>query len=190
MYVELGVAALVALLPLPIPALLVLVLLATVSIAIRGGSWLDTAPADTDGALARIGLGLVIGTTIAMFLHFLMGPGTVTILLVHGNQRALVAGLLVALATSVASEMLFRGYVISSMERAWGAAGARAGVIVGALLAVTVASPSSVSAAAGTFVLGIGYALLYLAGRKSLALPIAVHLCLLAQPLIYEFAGW
>ena len=190
MLVELGLAALIALLPLPIPPLLVLVLLASVSIALRGGSWLDTAPGDRAGARAHIGLGLVIGTALAILLHVLIGAGSVSMLLVHGNQRALVAGLLMALATSVASEMVFRGYVIDSMEKAWGATGARMGVIVGALLAVLVASPSTVSAAAGTFVLGLGYALLYLAGRKSLALPIAVHLSLMAQPLIYEFAGW
>ncbi len=187
-WAELLGAGLVVLVPLPVPPLVILVALASVSLALREQSWLSVAPGDAGHAI-RLLLGLPLGLGLGLGLQVLVGPASVSMLLVQGHGRAALAGLLLALATAAANEMFFRGYVISQMPAQLGRARSALGVLVGASLAA-LAESGNLGAALAVFVLGLGFGMLYLAGRGSVALPMGVHLGLLVQPLLFEFAGW
>lgn len=183
---ELGTALLLVLLPLPVPALLPLLILASISLAARGGSFGELG-LSVEGAASRLVLGLCLGAAVASALHVVTGPASSDIMLLRGNRRVLVSGLLLAAASGVATEMVFRGYLIGSMHQEWGQRGASLGVLLGALLSALALQPETLVAGLGALILALGYGLFYLAGGRNLVLPIAVHVAVDAHGLVVEF---
>tara|TARA_R110002096_G_scaffold433887_2_gene653770 strand:+ start:78653 stop:79270 length:618 start_codon:yes stop_codon:yes gene_type:complete len=185
--IEMLVMVVLLVLPLPVPALIPLVVLASVALEVRGLGWshvgLQGKHAARDSAT-----GLVLGLLVASLLPLAVGQAAESdFLLLQGNGRALVAALLLTLALSAASEMLFRGYAIAAATRVWGDSGAIAGLLVGAVSGTIATQPASAGAALGAFVIGLGYGLLYFASGRRLILPITMHFVVDAYPIVLEF---
>lgn len=185
--IEMLVMVVLLVLPLPVPALIPLVVLASVALELRGLGWSHVGLQGKNAARDTV-TGLVLGLLIASLLPLAVGQAAESeFLLLQGNGRALVAALLLTLALSAASEMLFRGYIISAATRIWGASGAIVGLLVGAIVGTIATQPASAGAAIGTFVVGLGYGLLYFASGRRLLLPITMHFVADACPIALEF---
>lgn len=167
-----GGAAAVPLTPTP---LIPMVIAASLILWIGGRSWLDVGLRGGDGTGAMIGLGVAIGA-VAFAALALVDPASLS-----ANQPvsargslgvAAIAGVLAATA-AFAAEMV-RGFVISRLIDLTGrpaAAVAIAAIAWGAIFGL--ARPAE---ALGLAIAGAGFGLLYLAGGKRMALPIAAHL--------------
>jgi len=189
-FAELAAAGVLLLLPLPIPAMIPLVILASIALELRGLGW-NGVGLNAENAL-RDGLtGLLLGLLVASLLPLAVGGGGSgsDFLLLDGNGRVLIAALLLALALSAASEMLFRGYVITAATRIWGANGTIVGLLAGALVSTMALQPTTIGEAFGSFLLALGYGAFYLASGRRLLLPIAVHVTVDGYPIVVEFLG-
>jgi hypothetical protein len=133
---------------------------------------------------------LLLGVLVASVLALAFGrSGASDFLLISGNTRALIAALLLTLALSAVSEMLFRAYVIASAERAWGRSGAYGGAFLGAALSAIAMHPTTAVAALATFVIALGYAAFFFASGRRLLLPITVHFAFDGYPIVLEYLG-
>jgi membrane protease YdiL (CAAX protease family) len=186
---ELAAMALLLLVPLPIPALIPLLVGATLDLSLRGRSWAAVGLGGKDFGRHCL-LGAAIGLAVASVLYFVASASTSSTLLLEGNTSALLPALLLAAAWSAATEMVFRGFVIGSMHHLWGSRAALVGVFVAGLFSALATGPSSSMAAMGALLYGVGYGLLYLAGRRSLALPMAAHMAIEMHTAVVEFGGW
>jgi len=183
-----GMGALL-LVPLPIPAMIPLVILASIALELRGLGWSQIG-LQGSAPLRDSVSGLMLGVLVAGVLALAFGrAGGSDFLLISGNARALIAALLVTLALSAVSEMLFRAYVIASAVRVWGPSGARGGVLIGAVLSTIAMQPTTAVAALASFVVALGYAAFFFASGRRLLLPITVHFAFDGYPIVLEYFG-
>lgn len=185
---EILVAGVLLLLPLPVPAIIPLVILASIGLELRGLGWSQVG-LDGENARRDCLAGCAIGLLVAIVVPLAVGPAGSKFLLLAGNQRALISALLLTLALSAAHEMLFRGYVIASATRIWGASGASVGLLVGASLSTIALQPTTVGEALGYFLVSLGYGAFYYASGRRLLLPILVHFVVDGYPIVVEFIG-
>jgi membrane protease YdiL (CAAX protease family) len=199
-----AVAALVVV-PLPLPSslpigpLIPLVLVASVALWARGQSWADVG---LDGE--RIGAMFVAGVVIgiaAPLIEVAIASPTIQALtsrapessafgMVRGSPGFLITVLVIVTASAAAVEMVFRGYLLTRIE-------AVAGPEIGTALAVTLSAVGSAwldmdgdpGRLFGGIIVGLGFAGLYLAAKRSLVLPIVAHALYDATHLVLVYLG-
>lgn len=180
---ELAAVAALLVVPLPIAVgpLVPLVLLASISLWARGQSW---AQVGLDGE--RIGAmflaGLVIGVAAPLLelavaspiLHVLTAraPESSPYGMVRGSPAFLATMLVIVTASAAAVEMVFRGYLLTRIETRAGTAIAVTASAAGSAWLDADGDPGRL---VGGLILGLGFAGLYLAGKRSLVLPMVAH---------------
>lgn len=184
---ELGAFAAIIALPLPVPTFIPLLVLASVSLWVRADSW-GAMVDSVEHVRIDIATGLAIGTLgqLGLWLMFGSGLDLNTMPVVRGNLSLLITALIITWAgAAIASEMLFRGYLIRRVSDLLGAFGGEfsdrdspgtvtLATMVAALLFGWHVSDGSMHTFVGGTIAGLGYGVLYWS-RKSLILPIAVH---------------
>jgi membrane protease YdiL (CAAX protease family) len=113
-----------------------LLLLSSLSLWLRGASWIDVGLGGAAGSRTGLHalLGVALGALAALAASFLVGPGLAAItsrgldasvlVAVQGNAVALVLGLLVAWVHALGAEMIFRGWLLDRAETLWSASAA------------------------------------------------------------------
>lgn len=189
--IEVAVLAVVPWLELPVPAAIPLLVLASVSLWLRDKGFAQVGLVATPRAWPHFAIGVVLGVAGFVAASAVLGPaGRFAGLAidfnhlppVRGNGAVLLSALVLAWASALAAEMVFRGYVL---DRLLGdlrlspiAAVVIAAVVYGWVLAPGQdpgQDPGTIARFAGAALMGVGYGALYFAGRRNLILPIAFH---------------
>lgn len=171
---ELALVLGAAAIPLAPTPLIPMVIAASLVLWIGGRGWADVGLGGGERPLAMVGLGVVIGAaSIAALL--LVDPNAVAAnqpVAVRGSlEVALMVSILVA-ATAFAAEMT-RGFVISRLIDL--GCGPIVAVAIAAATWAAIFGWANPTGAIGLGAAAAGFGLLYLAGGKRMALPIAAH---------------
>lgn len=197
---ELLLVAAVIAIGFPISVMLPLVVVASASLWLRKSSWVDVG-FDVDeqtgkllavgaalGALAQLANLLVVKPELERLSGRMVELNYLPF--VRGNAAALVNGIILTLALAVATEMVFRGFIIKRVAElvddklvAHGV-----GVVVSAGLFAWAVGEGRMSGVVGAFAAGLGYGYLYLACGRRLVLPIAFHAAFETVGLIFIYA--
>jgi membrane protease YdiL (CAAX protease family) len=185
--VEMALVVLVLVVGFPISTSIPLLVLASLSLWFRGKSWTDVGFSGGDDLPLMIVIGVVLGTATMLATTWVVAPaleasGELAVELsylapLRGNTKLLPTAIVLTLATVFASEMVFRGWLIERIRERFDdpAAGSGVAVFLSAVVYAWAISEGRQAGAVGGFTLGLGFGFLYLAGRRSLVLPIAFH---------------
>jgi gamma-glutamylcyclotransferase len=170
--VELLAIGAVGLIELPVPRAAPLLVLASLSLWIRDRSWTDAGLRADPGWAGLAAAGLVVGAASQLVISIAAGGPVQEQAVAQAGLTAASMVLLLQVAAAFASEMVFRGFLIERLEQV---ASKDAAIAISAIAFAWIAG-GGVLAFGGALVAGLGYALLYIAGGRTLVLPIAVHI--------------
>lgn len=184
---ELALVAAIIAVPLPIPTFIPLLILASVSLWMRSASWGQMVGSGEHFA-SDMAIGVAVGVVAQLGLWLLLGESLDlnTMPVVRGNISILISALIITwVGAAIASEMVFRGYLIRRVSDALGGLGGEfadadsPGTVTLATMSAALlfgwhVADGSLHTFFGGFFAGLGYGVLYFT-RKSLILPIAVH---------------
>lgn len=171
----------------PFSIMLPLLVVASAALWLRKSSWVDVGFDIDDDFLTLVLVGLVLGALAQVGNVLLLKPELESLSgraveLNHlpplrGNASILVNALLLTWGMVVATEMVFRGFVIDRVaalvtdkQVAHGV-----GVVISAGLFAWAVGDARLAGVVGAFIAGLGYGYLYLASGRRLVLPIAFH---------------
>jgi|GEM_PF-5437955 len=171
----------------PISIVLPLVVVSSLALWGRKRSWVDVGLDIPDDFVPLAVVGLVLGAGAQLFNIIALEPQLESLAgravelnympPVRGNAGMLINALLLTWALVVATEMVFRGYIIdrvAALVRDKGVAHG-VGVVVSAALFAWAVGGGRLEGVVGAFIAGLGYGYLYIAGGRQLVLPIAFH---------------
>ncbi len=167
-----------ALAPIATPVLGLLVV-GSISVWTRGGAWFATTRAPTllvagGAAVGAIGLALALAISPALadatgraveWTQFAIARGAL--------QGALVAAVWVA-AFAVATELVFRGWVLTRVRELLPPVGPAGAVVIAAVIEALV-TPGHVGIRVGALAMGLGCGALFVSGGARLAAPLAAR---------------
>jgi hypothetical protein len=171
--VELAIVLAAAAVPFAPTPLVPMVIAASLALWIRGRGWADVG---LRGGAAMVGLGVAIGllslAAVAVIDPHALGAGQP--ITARGSVEILVIASLLAATSAFAAEMI-RGFVIAGFAELFGEREAIWAVAAAALAWVVIFGRGDAAGAVGLASWAIGFGLLYVAGGRRLALPIAAH---------------
>lgn len=169
----------------PVSVMLPLLVLASVALWARKRSWIEVGFDITDDFVHLAMMGLVLGAAAQLFNVAVLKPELESLTgraveLNHmpplrGNASVLVNAVILTWGFVVATEMVFRGYLIdrvAALVKDKGVAHG-VGVVVSAGLYAWAVGGGRLEGVVGAFIAGVGYGYLYLAAGRQLVLPIA-----------------
>ncbi len=184
----------------PVSVMVPLVVVASAGLWLRKASWVDVG-FDIDEGFAKVVLvGVVLGV-VAQFANLLVikpelehisGRAVELNFLppLRGNTGILINALLLTWGMVVATEMVFRGFVLNRVAElvddkqvAHGV-----GVVVSAGMFAWAVGGGRMEGVVGAFIAGVGYGYLYLASGRKLVLPIAFHAAYETVALVFIYA--
>ena len=173
----------IAVVGFPISPLIGLLVLASVSLFARGKGWSDVGLRGGDGAALLLAAGVILGVAALLATAWLWAPALANMTgraveLNHlpplrGNAALLVTALVLAVAGAFGIEMVFRGYLFERLRRLTG--NDALAIVASAAAYAAVVADHGLAATVGALAMGIGYGYMYLAGDRSLLMPIAFH---------------
>lgn len=151
-------------------------MVAVASLALWTGSrgWADVGLRGGDGTWSAIGIGIVGGVVSVVALG-LIDPSAVGFgqpVAVRGSLEVAIIAIILVTATAAAAEMV-RGFLISALADL---ANEPVAVVAVAVLWAALFGSWTAGGALGVATASLGFGLLYLAGGRRLALPIALHI--------------
>jgi membrane protease YdiL (CAAX protease family) len=202
---ELLLVAALVLVPLPLPdglpigPLIPLVLVASIALWARGQSWADVG-LDGERIGAMLLAGMMIGVAAPLLEVAVASPALQAVTsrapesspfgMVRGSPGFLVTLLVIVSATAAAVEMVFRGYLLTRIEAVAGPhLGLTLGVSISALGSAWLDMDGDPGRLIGGLILGLGFAGLYLAGKRSLILPMVAHALYDVTHLVLVYGG-
>lgn len=175
---ELTAFAVLIAVPLPVPDFLLLLVLASISVWMRGCSWLDVGLRAENHIGRDIGIGLALGVGIGLALWQLFGLSLDLNVnpVIRGNLQLLITALVIGwVGGALVSEMVFRGYLFHRLRALFGEPhGTVIALGISAFAFGWYASDGSPPQLIGAMFAGFGYGWMMLA-RGNLVLPIAMH---------------
>lgn len=184
---ELALVVVVLLVGFPISTSIPLLVVASLSLWFRGKSWHDSGLRGDDDLVVMLIVGAVLGVLAMLATAWLVAPGLEAagalgvelsyLPVLRGNTQMLPTIFVLTWAGVIASEMVFRGWLIPRIASLFDdeVAGTGVAVFASAALYAWAVAESRQAGAVGGFALGLGFGILFLAGRRSLGLPIAFH---------------
>ena len=189
--VEVAAVIAVAVAPWPdaIPVALPLIVVATLARLVRGRSWgelmrPDGALVATVAGLAALGLAVVLGTPLVEHLTD-RGVEWSRFPIVRGDAGQLVVVLLVVAATTAASELALRGWLVERVLELSRAPAVLA-ILVGAVAEAALVD-GGLTARLGGGVFGCGLGWIYVASGRNLAAPLCARLAFQLGAVVLEW---
>lgn len=182
-WVELAAVGALAIFGFWMSPLIGLLVLASASLLARNKGWSDAGLRADDGVELVVTSGIVLGALALVAVAWLWGPALENLSgraveLNHlpplrGYAGLLATAVILAVAGAFASEMVFRGYVFERIRELTDSDALA--IVASAALYAAVIADHGLAPTLGAMAMGIGYGLMYLAGGRNLAMPIAFH---------------